>query len=225
VQEALDTASQGDAAALAAELRGSVRAVITSPHGNYVVQKIIEVLPSALVGFVADELRGHAAETAGHRYGCRVMSRLLEHAGDEPWTAELVEEALAQGGALCLHEYGHHVIESILEHGQDSHRRLVASILSADMLRYASDRYGTYVVKVALAHCGAEDTQMLVSALIDSPERLLAVMESRFGHHVIRVLLRLQGEASSRARAALDRLAPRLRASVFGCGILEEMMI
>merc|ERR1740138_364723 len=62
IQTALDVTSLKDGAELASELRGHIREAIESKHANYVVQKIVEVLPTSMVSFVVEELAGDADE-------------------------------------------------------------------------------------------------------------------------------------------------------------------
>jgi hypothetical protein len=58
---------------------GHVREAIESPHANFVLQKLIETMPPSFTSFVLDEIRGHVDWAARHRFGCRVVARLVEH--------------------------------------------------------------------------------------------------------------------------------------------------
>merc|ERR1712129_612443 len=87
VQQAIQAADLETASELLAELHGHVRWAAESPHANYVVQKIVEVMPPSHGSFVVKELRGAAAELARHRYGCRIFCRIVEHCmGGEDFT-------------------------------------------------------------------------------------------------------------------------------------------
>merc|ERR1719284_624344 len=77
VQLALEVASAADKDAIVSELHGHVREAMLSPHANFVIQKVVEALPVASVSFVAKELATHAAEAARHRFGCRILCRLV----------------------------------------------------------------------------------------------------------------------------------------------------
>merc|ERR1712151_274397 len=103
VQLALEMASHQERAELVAELHGYVRRAITSPHANYVIQKIIEVMPLPLSSFIISELCGHGSEVSRHRYGCRIICRLVEHLGSYAKTVDLIEEILKDAGELCRH--------------------------------------------------------------------------------------------------------------------------
>merc|ERR1712226_919813 len=61
-QLSLQNSSHKEAAELAFGLRGQVRAATRSRHANYVVQKIIQVMPAGATSFVIDELLGAGSE-------------------------------------------------------------------------------------------------------------------------------------------------------------------
>lgn len=225
VQLALQVAGPREAAPLAAELHGYVRRAVASPHGNYVVQKIISELPTNLTAFVAQELIGVAAEVARHRYGCRILCRLVEHAAAEVGTAALLEELLRATGDLSRHNFGHHVIQSILEHGLPEQQRAVAEALVHQLPRNVRSRNATYVLEKVLTYCQRDQQDALVRALVENPEELLAMAESQVGFHVVRALLRLPLESSQLARELLQRSAPRLQSGRFGSRVLDEFQV
>merc|ERR1719238_1371323 len=78
VQKAIEFGEEEEVVALSSELQGRVREAIRSPHANHVVQKMVEVLPASSLGFVVEEILGAGAEFARHRYGCRVVCRLVQ---------------------------------------------------------------------------------------------------------------------------------------------------
>ena len=83
IQLAMELAEPSVAIELVSEMRGHVRDAIASPHGNYVIQKIIEAMPVGEFSFIAEELQGVGASVARHRYGCRIFCRLLENSADD----------------------------------------------------------------------------------------------------------------------------------------------
>jgi hypothetical protein len=159
VQLAVQVSEQKLAAELVEELHGSVRCAVASPHGNYVIGKIIEVMPVELTRFVAGELRGISMDTARHRYGCRIMCRLLEHSATDELTVAMVDEALDGVGDLCRHCFGHHVVESTLEHGLTRQKRKIIAALLTELPLGGSPsaRNFMYVLRKAVLHCEAPD--------------------------------------------------------------------
>jgi len=223
VQSALQAASRQDAAALAAELQGHIREAIASPHANYVVQKVVEALPVAAAGFVAGELDGMGAAVARHRYGCRVMCRLLEHCSGDGRTAALVEEVLEEAHDLSRHSYAHHVVESVLEHGDALQRRRVAIALRGDLLRGSRNRHASYVIEKALTHCAEEDQRALMQELLASPSAFAALAQCQFGGYVVRAVLRRHATALQVVLEQLQQDVQELRATKHGLRLLAEL--
>eukprot|EP00933_Yihiella_yeosuensis_P042192 TRINITY_DN36726_c0_g3_i1.p1 TRINITY_DN36726_c0_g3~~TRINITY_DN36726_c0_g3_i1.p1 ORF type:complete len:541 (-),score=117.19 TRINITY_DN36726_c0_g3_i1:59-1681(-) len=166
VQAAFERCNRSEAIALVQELRGHVVEATQSPHANYVVQKAVTQLP--LVRFIAEELCGNASKVAKHPYGCRILCRLSEHGGECETTQQLFEEVLRDPD-LLKHGYGHHVAQSILEHGSVRHKAQVAALILQDPLGYARDRNSSYLVEKALdpTICSPEDQRLLVAQLED----------------------------------------------------------
>jgi len=191
VQLAMEKASNGAAKDLAAELHGHVREAAVSPHANYVVQKVITQLSPATSAFIAEELLGNAARFARHRFGCRIMCRLLEHCSSQEGTLRLIDEVLedpAEALDLCRHNFGHHVVQSILEHGDVRYKELIAEVLRHDLLANASHRSASYVVESALSHCSEKDQQALLQQL-SHPNMVAELAQARYGFYVAKTLL------------------------------------
>lgn len=226
VQLALQLADRKSSAELAEELRGHVGEAIRSPHANYVIQKVIEVLPMAQSSFIAEELCGMGVEVARHRYGCRILCRLLEHSATDMGPIKLIDEVLAGVGGLCRHSFGHYVIQSILEHGTPEQRHAIAAALRAELARSVQNRNACYVIENALSYCSVEDRQALVEGLLGGGSgRLAALAQHQFGSHVVRALLRMPGEGSQLAMGQLRAASGQLQATKYGRRLLEDFGI
>jgi len=225
VQLALEVASQKDSADMALELQGHVYTTLDSKHGNYVVQKVIEVLPISSVSFMIKELEDRAVEVARHRYGCRILCRLFEHAATESGTNELVDNVLRDARELSRHAYGYHVIKSILEHGVPQHRERIAYSLVGGAQRHAKHRTASFVMEKALAHCDAssEAHNALASELLAIPENTVELARHQFGRHVVSQLVRLPGDCSTKAIDNLRRGLPQVQSSKHGRRLVEEL--
>ncbi|CAK0896314.1 unnamed protein product [Prorocentrum cordatum] len=240
--EGLDAGGPARASALAS-LLGEVRRLAADPAGCRVVQRALEVADHVSaaelvqdlhghvrdlisVDFVARELRGCAAETARHRYGCRVVIRLIEHCADtlaNAGRAALVEELLAEVAGLCRHALGHHVIKAIVEHAHPVQQQRVLAFLCAGAADKARNHYHCYVVEAALDICAAEHAEPLALALVGSTQaNVISLSQARCGCNVLRALLRRPGAASQKARAVLATAAHRLRQSPDGQRLLRD---
>merc|ERR1712178_91417 len=201
VQKAFDVASRALADELVRELHGHVREAIDSPHANYVIQHIVDVLPVGPAVFIAKELVGLAVAQARHRYGCRVLIRLLEHSAGQVGTERLVDELLGEASALARHSFGHFVLQAVLEHGSAHHRHGIVLALhgqDADkdgMLLNAMNRHGSTVFETAMLHCSDEDKQAICQGLLSQQDYVRQLAHSQFGRFVLRTLLRHPNES------------------------------
>jgi len=162
-------------------------------------------MPVAIASFVAEELTGVAAQVARHRYGCRVIVRLLEHSsGTDACTISLVDELLIEAPELLRHSYGHFVVQAILEHGLPHHRHCIVFALrgqDSDMLRNAMNRHGSCVIETALLYCSPEDKHAICEELLSEPYKILSLAQSQFGCFVLQALLAWPGK---RVQAVMD---------------------
>jgi len=232
VQEALDGAEVSEREIIVAEMRGHVRDAVSSPHANFVIQKIVEMMPAALASFVADELRGVAAEVARHRYGCRILCRLVEHqdsCSDNASTARLIEEILVDARQLCLHSFARHVVDSVLEHGTSEQRHRVAESLRGSVVSHARKRSASYTVENAFVFCSLNDKETLANELLADPARFLDLAAHDAGSHVVRALLRMEtrqgAEHVDRAKRILLAESDRLQGAKYGQRLLDELKL
>lgn len=188
VQLAFERADQREAAKLVKELHGHVCEAATSPHANYVLQKVVSQLNVSTSSFIAEELAGNCARIVRHRFGCRIFCRLLEFCGTQDSTQQLINELLNEAEELCCHNFGHHVIQSVLEHGNEEQHRHVATALLADTLQIAKHKHGSYLIERAVNDCCHEDQQAILMKLVNS-DALAELALSEYGCYVIRSLL------------------------------------
>jgi len=226
VQQALQVADLETASELLAELHGHIRWAAVSPHGNYLVQKIVEVMPPSHGSFVVKELRGVAAELARHRYGCRIFCRLVEHSvGSEDFT-ELVTELLADALGLSHHQFGHYVMQSVLEHGSQEHRKQLVAALCYDVRKSAHHRWANHVIETALSYCAAEEQYSIALSLgtwdEDASDAMVSLAQTQFGSFVIKALIRVPGEPGRAAWAHVQHARSQLEVNWYGKRVLES---
>uniref|UniRef100_A0A6T1C2F7 PUM-HD domain-containing protein n=2 Tax=Alexandrium monilatum TaxID=311494 RepID=A0A6T1C2F7_9DINO len=222
VQAAIQAVDHAAAAELLSELHGRVRDAIDSPHANYVIQAIITTLPTAMSSFVVRELIGWGGSAARHRFGCRVLCRLIEHSGSCGDVAGLLGEVVAEAEDLCRHPYAHYVIESLLEHLPEHHRRVVDS-LRVDLPRSACSRCASHVLESALLHCSEPVRQELAAELLGpGPDAALSLAQSQHGARVLQAVLRVPCGASQELRRQLSQGATLLEGSRHGRQLLQE---
>lgn len=225
LQRVLQEVPQSEAARMAGELRGFVREALESPHANHVIQAIVVLLPAETCSFVSEELVGCAEAVARHRYGCRLLCRLVEHhAGMSPTTGVVIDEVVSAAESLCRNEFGKHVLKSILEHGSVEQRRRIAEALGKELLRNATHRAASYVVEHALEHSEVADREALARPLTSAPDVMLALARSQAGCHVIRSLIKTATDgARHRIVAILQDIKHHMESMKYGRLLMADL--
>jgi len=225
VQEALKFADREVATSIISELKGLVKDATRCPHANFVIQKIIELLPPTLAEFIIDELFDCVAEVATHRYGCRIMCRLLEHSSTAPSTGRLLDKMLQSVRSLCCHTYGHYVIQLLMEHGTKEHRRAVVAALCSDAFKMAKSRHASSIVKGILTSSDIEDKHALANALVADDEHLPQLAADKIGWLVIRAVCKVSHEHLHKVQEKLQPYKQGLMSSTYGQRFLEELEV
>merc|ERR1712151_1008885 len=125
------------------------------------------------------------------------MCRLLEHSSSHPLTIQLIEETLQEASDLCGHAFGHHVMESILEHGTPAQGHWIALTLQDDIFGYAVNAHASYVIESAFRNCSLADKHLLGEKFLTDKESLLCLAERISGFHVVRTLLKYSEQRST----------------------------
>merc|ERR1712137_988717 len=177
-----EDASPNEAVVLLKGLRGHVREALKSMHCNYVIQRAVEVLPNELTNFIPQELIGVGKEVAQHRFGCRILCRLLEHGSlEEVWKNALFEEVLGDTGDLSLHAFGNFVIRHCLEFGHSWHRHSIATALcTTNLFETAKDQNGSHVVESAVEFCDMTDKESIADAFLSNPHQLYSLATDNY---------------------------------------------
>jgi len=214
-QKALEVASPDLGAELADELSLNVQHCIKDLSANYVVQKIIEVLPQQTWSFVLEEVKCHKTfQLSCHKCGCRIVMRLLEHA--TPASKSSILDNICETDnirKMSNDKFGNFVVQSILENGRIQDIKLIMQVAKDDILSLNLDQYSSYVFdkcfkqsasgehKASLVH----DRRELMHSLFD-PVIGQALQRDRFGAIVINLCLQ---QATRQEKLELQQLKPR----------------
>merc|ERR1712048_934151 len=206
---------------LASCLHGCVQEATRSMHGNYVVQEIVKELPSATTAWIPQELMGAGSEVARHRFGCRILCRLLEHyAPSDDYAIALFTEVFAETPALMRHAYGTYVVRHGLEFGLPNHRQQILYALWPDVVGNARHQHGCRVVEAALTFCAEEDRDALAGELTSNPINLASLAKSVSGRHVVKALLRMPHWSSVTADQ-LQSFVSEIREAKYGKSVAD----
>eukprot|EP00930_Biecheleria_cincta_P002106 TRINITY_DN103151_c0_g1_i1.p1 TRINITY_DN103151_c0_g1~~TRINITY_DN103151_c0_g1_i1.p1 ORF type:complete len:296 (-),score=43.64 TRINITY_DN103151_c0_g1_i1:237-1124(-) len=205
VQCALDGCQdRAEKAQLALELRGHVLEAVACPYANHVLQKCINSLRPSDLQFIIDELASFpnaVEQTAMHKYGCRIIQRLLENC--PPSQVEgMANELVSKAELLVQHAYGNYVVQSLLQHGTNLIKhRLVRRLVELPLLDVCSNVCGRAVVKAALCEAAEEDVLLLSRSIIETPGHVAHLAREKSP-----ILKFLKGISLNKQRPAVRRV-------------------
>mmetsp|Transcript_70115 Transcript_70115/g.97498 ORF Transcript_70115/g.97498 Transcript_70115/m.97498 type:complete len:371 (-) Transcript_70115:717-1829(-) len=219
VQLALEQASEDLRRLIVAEVAGHVLDAMRCPHANHVLQKCITSSRPPDCQFIIDEImacNGFVELAARHKYGCRIIQRLLERCSTAQ--VECVATAiLSDVSGIARHPYGNYVLQNLLEHGTPAHRHKLAEELRKEIVPICQDSFGSAVVAAALSQLCKEDAISLARAIVQEQGLLTFMAHARHGHSAVRLLLQaLDGPDLARARELLCAELPSLKVSRYG---------
>lgn len=226
VQKALEVAGSMSRNKLVAELELHVEMLYKSPHGNYVLSKLVETVPSAALQPVIRQLQAQGPITvAKHRFGCRVLERLIEHCSEHEILG-LIGPIIANSEMLCRHVYGNFIIQHLVEQGSPARRMSVLNHLLSHMPYLAMHRTASHVVQRVLEYSDKESLQMIVAVLLcaESPNSFVDIACSRYGSFVTEqfVNLRLRSpECFDKVHCYLAENVEKLGQGLYGKRVAE----
>jgi len=221
VQQAFEDADCDDTrAALASEFRTHVWEALKSPNANHVLQKCISTIRPLDLQFIVDELMqagaGAVCKAARHRYGCRVLQRLLEHCPPEQKN-RLVEELLTEAVTLCTHIFGNYVMQHLLEHGTEAHILGLTQILTEHGSVVCRDPHGSAVLEKCFGHASPAAQVALANSLVMEPDKLAMMGCTRHGNRAAKQALAVADlPYRNNALMALIEQKEKLRVSRYG---------
>jgi len=234
VQQLLEVLGGSARDKLVAQLHPGTIKLYESPHGNYVLTKMIEVVPRPALNPIIDRMRMQGGRVvARHRFGCRIMERLLEH-GDEAQMQELTEHCVEHAEELSRHQFGNFVIQSLLEHGSHRQRDAILLHMLPFMPLLSMHRTASHVVQKALNYSSEEGRHAIVNSLIcavDPP--LIQIAANRYGAYVLEEVHQIFGEEGPgrRVKQSLEVALPHVGESEFLArvavqfGLLQEEQV
>eukprot|EP00929_Paragymnodinium_shiwhaense_P024745 TRINITY_DN15133_c0_g2_i2.p1 TRINITY_DN15133_c0_g2~~TRINITY_DN15133_c0_g2_i2.p1 ORF type:complete len:359 (+),score=61.16 TRINITY_DN15133_c0_g2_i2:72-1148(+) len=169
VQNCLENAAtEKERVTLAHELQGHVWDALRCPHANYVLQKVICLLKPSDMQFVVDEVVGKGLRAinhaARHKYGCRIIQRMLEHCTPGQ-VGPLVDALLSDAVVTAMHPYGNYVMQHVIEYGSPEHRGRLTKALVEHVEDTGRDEYACAVLSKAMVDAEPVDRAALASAI------------------------------------------------------------
>lgn len=225
VQQAIEEASDdGLREVLISELKGHVLELLFCPYGNYVLQKSIMTSRPAAFQFIIDEVlrqeKGSVRHVAKHKFGCRVLQRLLEYCQADQLNS-IYNELAADTLLLCRHRYGTYVMKHMFEHGTASHTTMLSKSMQKSIYQVATDLNAVGVLGKALESCSEDEVALLIGGLLAEKGLLAKMARTRCGHATAKLLLEMADAPSlEEAHRQLEADVGSLRPTRYGRSVL-----
>jgi len=194
-------------------LQGHVCEMVGSPHANHVLQRIIELLPPAAVGFMLEEIsqRWSPDFVAKHKFGCRVLERMIEHFPCAPhvfpvWS-QFLDGLLQNAATHSYHAFATFIMQHLMEHGTEEHRQVIVGAIFQDLESAALDSHASGVLDKALCFLQPNEQFLLASKILEV-EGLLPRMVASNKSAVERMLRIANGALMSEAQRQLSDAYP-----------------
>ena len=219
VQKAIASASDiAERERFAAELLQHSMDLYVSPHGNHVLAKLIEVLPSTRLVCIAEKMRGQATMVARHQFGSRILERLMEHCSEEQigfLLDELFDETNLE--ALARHPFANFVVQHIFEHGMPERKGRCFQMLLPYVLQHATHKTASNVVQRMLEHADVSSQALIADAFLagEGESSLETIAATRYGSFVIHSLVDKLHPRIDAVKARVKAAHPQLSESKF----------
>lgn len=189
VQKALEVVGSSGRDALVVALTPHAQELYESQHGNHVLTKVIERVPAATLGpIVLTLIRCGSTAVSRHRFGCRVMERLIEHCSEDD-LGDLISPVVADCEAMARHAFGNFVIQHLLEHGSTPLRVGIVLRLLPVTPYLATHRTASHVVQRILDFSDEEFQCRVMEVFLASTDPdLVGIACSRYGSFVVEQL-------------------------------------
>merc|ERR1719282_479735 len=86
---------------------------------------------------------------ASHKYGCRVVQRLLEHCTSHQ-LENMLDSILRAVPRLAQDSYGNYVVQHMLEHGRKEDKRRIIIMIQENIVELSQHKCSSNVVEKAL---------------------------------------------------------------------------
>jgi len=224
VQFAIDSADEVEVVTLAKELEGHIWEATCCPHANHVLQKLLEQLQPQDLQFVLGELLsgGLLLQASKHKYGCRIVQRLLERCQAEQ-VQLLVSILTPQAAFVACHPYGNYVIQKLLRCCHVKEAKPLRKALQEGVQSLGHDPYGTAVLSCAMQTLPFDERVELARALAQDTELLVDLACSRHGHQAAKAVVDVLTGQEQQSAIQVFTMNPKLQLSKQGRLLVSEL--
>ncbi|PQQ06199.1 pumilio homolog 12 [Prunus yedoensis var. nudiflora] len=209
------------------EVLEHVATLMLDPHGNYVVQKLVEVCSeeqrTQMLLMLTKKNDLQLICISLDTRGTRSVQKLLKYISTKEQIT-LIMRALSPGVvALSKNSNGQHVIEHCLEHFSVQDNEYLLHVVANNCCEIAKDKSGCCVLQKCVEHSNGQNRERLVAAIT---VKAIVLAVDRYGNYVLQHLLGL------RMPQITENLLRQLRGSYmslscnkYGSNVVEKCLL
>lgn len=205
--------------------QGFITEDVGDPYAIFVITCMVECVPESTAKFIAEELRSFGTDAATHKYGCRILCKILEQEWEGPEAMGLMDEVLLKAKELKFKKYATFVMQTVLEKKRtdEQYRSVVEALVGQepphDLVTVTSVRdpkssdepdESIFVIAKALKHCYPDDRHAIAKELLDNsaggPSLAEKLTQRKYGCILLKRLLLLGGEYSKAVEDQLQEI-------------------
>lgn len=200
------------------ELNGSVQACLEDGNGNHVIQQIIKCVPMEHLGRMMDFFIGQVEYLSSHKFGCRIVQRLLDHCLPQD-KALILERLHRRAPTLIMDQFGNYVPQHVIANGDRADRDRIIEVVKTHLIGFSRQKFASNVVEKCLEH-GTEhqrrDIMRQLTARNEKGRTLLSeLLRDPFGNYVIRKKSKPLCRSGQYTHTSTEKLLEVLRGTDF----------
>lgn len=174
----------------------------SSPNGNHIIQRFIEMLPNRLDEIV-NILQPHVHNLVIDNCGCRVIQKLFDK---YPLSKlrPLADEVLSCAADLATNQYGNYVVQNILESGSDDDFSFLINEFQGAFYQFSIHKFASNVIEKCIRRANNEQRNAIFKEIIGEEdnfdvERIYKMVGDQFGNYVIQRIIEFGSETQQYA--------------------------
>ncbi|CAL5183201.1 unnamed protein product [Lathyrus oleraceus] len=174
------------------EIIGHMVELMTSPFGNYLIQKLLDVCSEEqrmkIIIMVIQE-PGQLVEISLNAHGTRVVQKLIETLKTEQQTS-LVVSALEPGSLTLIKDlHGNHVVQHCLECLSNEDNKFIYVAAVKYCVDIATHQHGCCVLQKCIRYSSGEHREILAAEIFANA---LLLAQDKYGNYVVQCTLDLK---------------------------------
>lgn len=226
LQRLIESATREQIDMLFYEVIDYVGGLIADPFGNYVVQKLIEVISEEQRTRVLRMLTRtdfQLVRICLDVHGTRAVQKLL-NCITNPLQVSLVVSALNQGAvALIKDSNGHHVIQHSVKHFSPQDNKYILKQVAEKCFEIATNKSGCCVLQRCVEYSEGEHRDRLVAEIIANA---LLLAEDHYGNYVVQHILDLKmPQITENLLTQFEGSYMALSCNKYGSNVVEKCLL